>query len=53
MPTFLAIITAGLCGYLVNLTLKGYSTVLSGIVSFVVSVLVFYFMKKFISNIRP
>ncbi len=53
MPTFLGVITACLCGYLVNLILKGYSPVLSGIVAFVVSVLVFYFMKKFISSIRP
>jgi hypothetical protein len=53
MITFLAIMTASLCGYLVNMVLKGFSVVLSGIVSFVISVLVFYFMKRFISSLKP
>ena len=53
MPAFLAIVTASLCGYLVNMVLKGYSVVLSGIVPFMISVLVFYFMKRFISGLKP
>ena len=53
MPTLLAIITAGLAGYLVNMILKGFSVVLSGIVSFVISILLFYFMKRFISGLKP
>lgn len=53
MPTFLALVTASLSGYLVNVFLKEYSFLLSGIVSFVIWVLVFYFVKRFISRMKP
>ena len=53
MPTFLAIILACLSAFLANEYLKEYSLWLSGFVSLVIWVLVFYLAKKFVSGIRP
>ena len=53
MPTFLAIILACLSAFLAHAYLKEYSLWLSAFASLLIWILVFYFVKKFVSGIRP
>ncbi len=53
MPTLLALMTAGVSGYLVFKLIGGFSTILGGIVAFIVWVFVFYFMRRYISRLKP
>jgi uncharacterized membrane protein YcaP (DUF421 family) len=53
MPTFIAVVAASVAGYLVSRVLGDHSPILGGIVSFLLWVVVFYFMKRFLIHIRP
>ncbi len=53
MPTLVAMIAASIAGYLASRFLGDFSAILGGVVSFLLWVLVFYFMKRFLGRIRP
>jgi hypothetical protein len=53
MPTFVAIIAASVAGYLVSRFLGNVSAIWSAVISFLLWILVFYFTKRFLTQIKP
>ena len=53
MPTFYAIVVASLAGYLIGVFFKEYSVFVSVIMSFVAWVLVYYFVRKWLNQLKP
>ena len=53
MPTFYAMVVASLAAYLVSMPIKGYLASGGAILSLIVWALVYYFVRKWLNQLRP
>jgi hypothetical protein len=53
MPTLMALITASFSAFLIYRLLNDFSSILGAFVSFAVWVYVFYYMRRYISRLKP